>query len=73
MINLRPHLDATRLCDEKIKFILECGPDFQTVRKPESKDDSGTEIIISDYILDHGQLFIIKLVCFAKLFFEETF
>lgn len=73
MINLRPHLDATRLCDEKINFILECGPDFQMVRKPESKDDSGTEIVISDYILDRGQLFSIKLVCFAKLFFEKTF
>ena len=73
MINLRPHLDATRLCDEKINFILGCGPDFQMVRKLESKDDSGTKIIISDYILDYGQFFIIELVCFAKLFFEKTF
>ena len=57
MINLRPHLDATRLCDETINFILGCGPDFQMVRKLESKDDSGTKLIISDYILDYGQFF----------------
>lgn len=46
MINLRPHLDATRLYYEKINFILRCVPDFQLIKKLESKDCSGTEIMI---------------------------
>lgn len=46
MINLSSHLDATRLYDEKINFIFQSEPDFQLIRKPESKDYTRTKIII---------------------------